>query len=63
MTALLVALSAFYFLLGVAEYLNNGLVPMAVFIWGGLILILGWWAHDAIRNRQEEVGACAYRTS
>lgn len=27
-------------------------LPFEVFLWGGLILIFGWWAHDAIHERK-----------
>jgi len=52
MTALMVVLTAAYFVLGVIALGTT--IPFEVVLWGGLILIFGWWAHDTVRERRVE---------
>lgn len=50
MTLLLFLASVTYLVLAIANLTTP--IPFEVFLWGGLILILGWWGHDAIHNRK-----------
>lgn len=50
MTILMFLLSVAYLVLGLASFSTP--VPFEIFFWGGLILIFGWWAHDAIHERK-----------
>lgn len=49
----LLALLTFAYFLAALVHLVAGVVPMAVFLWGGLILIIGWYVHDTARARHE----------
>lgn len=50
MTILMFLLTVAYLVLSLASLRMP--VPFEIFFWGGLILILGWWAHDAIHERK-----------
>jgi hypothetical protein len=52
MTWLMLLLTLAYIVACFTSWAAPGVVPFAVLIWGGLILIFGWWAHDAIHERQ-----------
>ncbi len=60
MTFVILALTWLYFGLCIARWANPQSVPFEVLLWGGLILIFAWWAHDAAHNRKVERDA--YRT-
>lgn len=51
MTILMFLLTVAYFVIGLVQ-LSGVHIPFEVFFWGGLILIFGWWGHDAIHERQ-----------
>lgn len=50
MTILMFLLTVAYLVLALASL--RAPVPFEIFFWGGLILFLGWCAHDAIHNRK-----------
>lgn len=53
----LMALVTMAFLVACSLWLFGITVPFEVFVWGGLILICGWWVHDTARERREGVVA------
>lgn len=60
-TALMVILTAIFAGVCVARFVRPDAVPFEVLIWGGLILILTWWGHDVIHEREGK-GRYADRT-
>ncbi|WP_144795735.1 hypothetical protein [Microbacterium paludicola] len=50
MTLLMALLTYAYFVMALFGLTTP--IPFEAFFWGGLILIFGWWAHDAIHERK-----------
>ena len=60
-TVVLVVATSLYFTAAIVAAARPLSVPFEVFLFGGLILITGWYVHDTVRERME-VGQGADRT-
>lgn len=51
-TLIAVVATWLYFAACLVAFFHPGVVPFAVIVWGGLILIFAWWLHDAVNKRK-----------